>query len=859
MKLKSKIKTKLNHSTMKHFVFTLVLLFFGMSVFSQIDVTQNISCHNVSDGELTVNATFGTSPYSYVWSNGSTQKTISGLSSGIYSVVVTDALAASQTFTYELENPPAITAAYAIVPNSNWPAPNGRVTINASGGSGWFTYEITDSTTTVETTQTVNVFDNLFSGTYFITITDVNGCQRQDTVVVNELAGITTTYDIDYTACYDATAPISDVRPVLVPANLPAQVQFPEDTVTIVEILPGPLYVTSVADTVTSFSSDVYPGRNIFKVVTNDNKGFRYSWVVLEPNNPITLSHTQRNILCYGDNTGRINALAEGSYSDFDYTITGPNGFSSNNASVTDLFAGRYTIHVEDSTGCSLDQSVIIKEPDAPLQGSLIESDLTCFQSADGEITANFSGGTGQLTYSWDSGQTTASLSGLAAGTYTLTVTDENGCTLIPPSVTINEPARLHVADIVVPVSCYNYTNGSITTTVIGGNGGNSFVWKKDGVVMNYNTNAITNLGSGIYDLHLKDSVGCVFDTTWTLTNPANFQFEFVNTPISCNDELGIIRVHNLEAFNLDVTISGITQTVSFDDTTSFVDLPIGDHLVSITNGVCNFDTTIVFSQPLPLTLYTHLFHNKCFGDRNGRIGITVNGGTSGPNSTFVLSGEDYLGQDTVVTISQPSESFSVTRLRAGTYSILITDDNGCTANQSHVIIQPDEALRIHFGMEPTYCPESEDGIAWVRYVENSLNPITYFWNTGSNNVEINSLMSGWYEVRVEDFNGCVAIDSVEVTNRSNVCVPNLITPNNDGKNDFWDISSLCNYSDIEIIIMDKSGKIIFQTLDCSVLWDGTDKSGNLLPSGTLVFAYIKQTKPDGKINTFKETITVLY
>ncbi|MDD3262266.1 MAG: gliding motility-associated C-terminal domain-containing protein [Candidatus Absconditabacteria bacterium] len=840
----------------------LISLFILLSnfAFTQIVEIQGIYCPGEATGRLFVVSDFGTGPYTYLWNTASTEQTIEGLPSGNYTVTVTDALLVSQVFSYDLTDPTPITAAYAIVPNSNWPLPNGSIAITPSGGTGWMAYELIDSTTTEVKTQTNNVFASLYSGTYFITLTDLNGCQRHDTVSVGESSGITTTFDIDYTACYRSTAPISDVRPVLVPANLPTVVQFPEDTITIVELLSGPRpYRTSTSDTLESFSSDVYPGRNIFKVVTNDNKGFRYSWIVDSVITPIKITWTQRNISCFGDNTGRITAVAEGSWGEFDYTITGPSGFSSNNDAVTDLFAGRYNIHVEDSTGCSLDQSVTILQPDLPIQGELIGKDLTCFQSNNGSITANFNGGTGQLDYSWDSGQTTASIDNLAAGTYTLTVTDENGCTFIPPAVIVNEPVRLHVTDIVIPVACYNYSNASITTTVVGGNGGNSFVWKKDDVVMNNNTNAITNLGSGVYDLHLKDSVGCVFDTTWTLTNPTNFQFEFVNTPINCNDELGTIRVHNLEAFDLDVTVDGITQTVSFDDTTSFGDLPIGEHLVTISNGTCDFDTTITFVQQLPIIMYPHLLHNKCFGGSNGEIGITVNGGTSGPNSTFVLNGEDYLGQDTTVTILQPAENFLATRLRAGTYSILITDDNGCTANQNYTITQPIERLRIHFGTETTYCPEAEDGKVWVNYVENSLDPLNYLWENGETSFEIDSLVTGWYSVIITDSNGCTAIDSVEILTGTEVCIPSVITPNSDGINDILDINNLCYYSDVSVIIIDRLGNTLFETNDCSISWDGKNTSDNLVPSGTIVFVYIKQTKDNGTSREFRKTITVLY
>lgn len=851
---------------MKHkicFITLFIVLSFGNIIQAQITEQKSISCPGSKDGSLAVFPSFGTAPYTYVWSTGSTENIIKGLGPGVYSVTVTDALAVSNNYSYTLSDPPAITAAYAIVPNSNWPTPNGRITINASGGSGWFTYQLIDSTTTEETTQTNNVFNNRFSGTYFVTITDVNGCERYDTVIVTETAGITTTFDIDYTACYRSTAPISNVIPVLVPANLPTQVQFPEDTVTIVELLSGARYRTSTSDTVTSFSYNAQPGRNLFKVVTNDNKGFRYSWVVLEPSNPITLTFDEpRHVLCYGDNSGFIHGInAQGSYGDFSYSTSGPSGFSSTNQNLNNLYSGLYLVTTTDSSGdCSITLPVTILQSDAPLQGTLIKKDLTCYQSGNGSITGNFTGGTGQLSYLWDSGQTTSSIGGLTAGTYTLTVTDENGCTLTPPAVTINEPLELTVNGFIQQVSCYGYNNGRIQTTPIGGNGGYVYTWEHDGVLINYNDAIISNLSPGVYDLHLEDSLGCDYYNSWTVTQPSNFQFEFVNTLISCNDELGTIRVHNLEAFPLDVTVEGITQTVVFDDTTGFSDLPIGDHLVSITNGTCTFDTTITFTQPLPLVISVNPTPSLCY-DGRGSVEVNVSGGTSGPNSTLVLDGTNYLNIDTTVTILTPANNFIIDRLKAGSYDITVTDDNGCIVNDKVIIQQPDRP-RTFFSVEKTTCPECEDGKALVTYVIPFQDPCTYLWNTTpiQTTQEADSLATGWYKVQVTDFNNCVVTDSVEVEAGNGVAIPNTITQNGDGLNDVIDVRNLCyNASSVVFVIQNRDNLTLFETTDPSeAIWNGRDKSGNVFSSTSLVFLYLKIIRQDGSKREYWKTITII-
>lgn len=826
---------------------------------AQIIELQGIRCPGDFTGRLGVTTDFGVEPYTYVWSNGETSNIISGLGSGIYSVSVTDALLVSQVFNYNLNDPAPITTTYSMTDNSFWPNSNGTISVTANGGVGWYTYHLQDSTSQKYINQAGPFFSNLCSGTYYLETLDLNGCQKRDTVKVDESSGIIPDdFSIDYTACYESTAPIS-VEPGAV--QVPALIIIGEDTTTIIKIVPGLRpYINSLNDTLSAISGSVWPGRNNFKIITADNKGFRYSWLVDSVITPIKITWTQRNLLCYGDDDGRIIALAEGSYGDFTYRITGPNSFSSNNSSVNNLVAGEYIITATDSTGCRVNQSVAIKSPDSPIQGDFYSKNLSCFQSSDGEIVANFKGGTGDLSYLWSpNGQTNPVISNISAGIYSLRVRDENGCTLNPSAITITQPEILRVNDLIVPLSCYGYDDASITVTPVGGNGGSIFTWKKNGVLLPYNGDNIGNLSNGVYSLELKDSMSCAFDTVWTINQPNNFQFKFINTPVSCNDELGVIRVHNMELFPLDISSNGFVQVATFDDTVSFPNLPSGVYPVIISNGMCNFDTLITFDQPLPLNLYISKTDNKCFDGDLGEVSIQVLGGTPGPNSTCFISGQDYRNSAVNIDFTDPAEYFLASNLKAGSYNVLVVDDDGCFANEKTIITQPAEPLRIHFETSTTFCPESEDGRAYVSYIENGLSPFSYLWSTGTTLYEIDSLEIGWYNLSVSDFNGCTSSDSIQVIGGNEVCIPNVITPNGDGYNDFLNIKNLCYHSNVRIIIMDESGRIIFENTDCNESWDGKDKDGNLLHSKTTVFAYIEQVKKDGSVKKFRKAITVLY
>lgn len=519
---------------MKRNLFLSLLAIFVLLEISKAQIVelQGINCPGEFTGKLGVVTDFGTEPYTYLWNTGETTNIISGLSSGFYSVSVTDALLVNRIFNYNLNDPLPITNSYLTTNNSSWPNPTGTISVTSSGGTGWYAYYLQDSTSQRYINQSGPNFSNLYSGTYYLETFDLNGCQRKDTVLVGEDAGIIpNNFDIDYTACYEGTAPI-DIEPGTI--QVPALIIIGEDTTTIVKIIPGPRpYINSLNDTLSVISGNVLPGKNEFKIVTSDNKGFRYSWFVDSVLTPIKITWEQENVLCHGGNTGRIIVLAEGSYNDFSYRITGPNSFSSNNSSINNLYAGNYTVTAEDSTGCSISQSIIIEEP-----------------------------------------------------------------------------------------------------------------------------------------------------------------------------------------------------------------------------------------------------------------------------------------------------------------------------------IEP---LRIHFETFKTFCPESEDGKIYIRYIENGLPPFSYLWSTGNVSFEIDSLEVGWYNLRVTDSNGCIALDSAQITGGNEVCVPTVITPNGDGHNDFFNVNNLCYYSDIKIVITDNLGKIIFETNDCNNLWDGKDKSGNLVDSKTTVFVYIEQTKNDGTVKKFRKTVTVLY
>jgi len=166
----------------------------------------------------------------------------------------------------------------------------------------------------------------------------------------------------------------------------------------------------------------------------------------------VSIAWTQTNNLCYGNNKGSINSIVQGSYNGFTNIISGPNGFSSNNCSVSNLYAGEYLFKATDMTGCFLQQSIIITQPNDSIRAVFNNPKNTrCPYSTDGEITIHrVDNAFNPVTYLWSNGSSTQNISSLNPGTYSVTITDANNC-LSKDSITIKSDRKTCIFNIVTP------------------------------------------------------------------------------------------------------------------------------------------------------------------------------------------------------------------------------------------------------------------------------------------------------------------------------------------------------------------------------------------------------------------------
>ncbi len=220
------------------------------------------------------------------------------------------------------------------------------------------------------------------------------------------------------------------------------------------------------------------------------------------PVSALTVSTTQTDNICYGGTTGTATATASGGTSPYYYSWdTTP---EQTTATATGLATGTYTITVTDANGCINYANVPITEP-SEITISITNINVLCNGGADGTATAVVTGGTGTYTYSWDTSpvQAGATATGLAAGSYIVTVTDINGC-IKTETVEITEPEALSLDATPANASCPDVADGEITLNITGGTSPYSVIWS-DGIT----TQNRTALLPDTYNVVVTDANGC--------------------------------------------------------------------------------------------------------------------------------------------------------------------------------------------------------------------------------------------------------------------------------------------------------------------------------------------------------------
>ena len=450
---------------------------------------QNATCVGSSNGSATVTIPeAGT--YTYLWNDpaGTTTNTLSNASAGVYNVTVTplDACPISQDVI--IQNSTNLILQLSSTDEVCAGTMDGTATVEVQGGIPPYSIQWDDTANTTST-----ILENLSGGIYTVIVTDGNGCEVSGEVLVATGNGLTLSMTQQNISCLG----LNDGFAIVTPLNGVAPYQYEwtnvdSDNNTASGLSPGN-YIVSVTDAngcmgITGFemsqptaininllTEDVVCANdltNIETVIGGGTPPYSYTWSTgdTSPNlinvgvGSYTITVTDAsNCPQVASTTIDFTSLFSASATATDLTCVGANDgtatVSTTNANsafiafwstselgetITDLSAGTYTVSVTNAAGCELVTSVDVLEPSPIVLDVFIESEITGQGENDGVVTVNATGGTGIYTYSWSNGASSTSATNLSPGIYTVTVTDENGCSAIG-EINLNDGTNLTI------------------------------------------------------------------------------------------------------------------------------------------------------------------------------------------------------------------------------------------------------------------------------------------------------------------------------------------------------------------------------------------------------------------------------
>jgi hypothetical protein len=469
---------------------------------------------------------------------------------------------------------------------------------------------------------------------------------------------------------------------------------------------------------------------------------------------PLTIVQEEvRDVSCNGGNDGYIRLRAE--FGAGCYTWSWEH--ETNPTPVADsLVAGTYIVTLTDCEGDTAKATIHITEP-TKISISRTITNVSCFNGSSGAINISPSGGTPgtppTYAYFWSGGSglnpTAEDQTGLSAGSFTVRVTDDNGCWL-DSTFNVTQPTRLIIDNLrkwdVHPCSS---SNGSAKVYVSGGTPNYGYLWSN-----NKTTDSIGSLSRGDYSVKVTDANSCsVTSQIITIIDSCevNLIIDNVNN-VSCHDGSDASIILSTFGGQRPYTYSGIAELGLNDSIAE--NLIAGNYKIVVTDNLGDKDTVDVsITQPSQIFVTVQLTDVICFGESTGKINITVSGGTPPYQHRW----------------STGATTEDLTNIPFGNYSDTITDANGCVLIKNYVILQNPEIKLSNSKIDSVSCFGLNDGAIDIT-VSGGITPYSYYWleknwdpKDGLTSQDISDLFAGEYSVEITDDSGCVKIDTLIV------------------------------------------------------------------------------------------------
>ncbi|MGC6469654.1 MAG: GEVED domain-containing protein [Flavobacteriales bacterium] len=514
--------------------------------------------------------------------------------------------------------------------------------------------------------------------------------------------------------------------------------------------------------------------------------------VINSPDSLFALTSIQ-NISCYNGNDGLLSTQAFNGQAPYSYEWSdGVSMYFGNQ--INNLQNGNYSLSVIDNNGCIFNlDNIILSMPDELVIDSLNLSsystfNLSCFDANDGFVDIYASGGTGALSYNFNSSVSNLSFqNNLSAGLQTLVVFDNNFCET-DTNFFLTAPPAITVDNTVIHVGCENENDGSFTTNISGGVAPYDLEITNFSEIFSINNSAgnsiFDNLTVDNYDLIITDLNGCVYIDSFKVENPQ----------LSLSTEN--VRCYTGSNGQINYSINFSTDVFNLISPPSITDLTAGDYSFLVENDQgCFFDTIVTITEPTNFESSENV-PIICNEADLADISIVFSGGVE-PYSLIWSTG------DTVF-----NTSYGV-----GSYTYQCVDYNGCVVDGT-IDVLPPNIPELSYSLISPSCDENFDGSVEV-FVDKGYPPFDYMWQDGRNESLIDSLPPNIYRLTVVDSADCSSdLLEVKVPYVYNDCFyfPDAFTPNGDGINDVYEVSSIFSRNPVELSIYNRLGALLYRS-----------------------------------------------
>ena len=844
-------------------------------------------------------------PFTYAWESGGGDLSCSDCANPVitpsgsqtYTLRATTPQGCSQTIDYRVELISADIDYAATVADGCWGLNNGRISLQPLSTTPVVSYLWSNGAVTRD-------IAGLAPGTYRLTVTTANGCQKTFAYDIDPPTDLTLRSDTMISvSCYG----LSDGGLSVIASGGYGGYTYQWDS-----------GITSRSATVNNLPAGNYG------VTVTDAQGCTESLAVtvLSPDE-LTLDLSVSDVSCRGGGDGLVETSVTGGTSPYAYRWND----GSTAPTLSGKPAGAYAVTVTDANGCSRSARATVSQPDIPLSARVINEESGCFGTATNEATVLARGGNGEYRYGWSNGETGVTAFSLPAGENWVEVTDKSGCVYtldfttvsrdpIEPSISqasgdncrpISErtlevraegnyfgyrwstgangvritglsPTTTYSVTLTdaegctgttdftteehvpwrfdletTPVSCFGERDGAVVINGASNRHGTDFTYQWGANTGFTAGPSILDRPAGTYSLSVEDAVGCTLDTSITIPGPPVMVVNEFIQPVSCYGARdGNIRV-DAQGGNGDYAYQWSTGATEAE----ISDLRPGDYGLTVTDGSgCAQTHTYGIASPTEITLDITSQGPICGGEYNGRIDVTAGGGQA--PLEFSLDDERY------------GEASAFTGLGGGQYTVYVKDQFGCTVSQD-VAIEDGPPFSVNLGedVEIVY----GDSVLLNAEITGGRGVLDYLWSATAEGTLSCMDCPGPvarpayevdYSLAVMDAMGCLAEDQLRVRVRKirEVAVPTAFTPNGDEHNDRLLVHGRPGTRVIQLSVFDRWGGWLFTQEDFAVNdtatgWDGRDHRGKDMDAGVYIFK-VEVEFEDGSRETISGQTTLI-